>query len=146
LPLAQELSAGVQYEFPPKHQFNNPNAQIISKKEDLYSASGSCCDYGHYDVIYPCYDVYGRLRSDHLWYYCLPYGLRNITQWLKFTDDGFTVPVITAHRTRCLYSPQKMSCDNARQMAYSEQGLSQPTDLCSSLGNSKQPKVWTKTI
>jgi hypothetical protein len=66
--------------------------------EPSSSASGSCCDDGRY--IFPqCFDW---------WYFC---SLQNVSSWIKFTEHGLSMPLVTEHKAKCTYSPQQRVCN-----------------------------------
>jgi len=73
---------------------------VALETEDAYLPKGSCCDNGRFDFR----------DCGNWWYYCPNYGLANFTTWIRFGEHGFTLPLGTEHRARCLYSRQRKTC------------------------------------
>lgn len=68
--------------------------------EDARNPKGSCCDNGRF-VFKNC---------GNWWYNCQDWGLLNYTQFVRFGENGFTMPFGTEHQGRCVYSPAKIMC------------------------------------
>jgi len=69
--------------------------------ENAEIAQGSCCDDGRF--VFPKCKV-------GFWHYCIDWGLRNYTTWLKYGDSGMTFFTGSAHQAKCSYSAQRRVC------------------------------------
>lgn len=54
---------------------------------------GSCCDNSRFNFK----------ECGNWWYYCEKLNLKNHTVWLKYSSDGFTMPLSTEHQRICSY-------------------------------------------
>ena len=72
---------------------------IITEKYTI--PTGSCCDNGRF-VFKDC---------GNWWYNCKQWGLSNFTDWIRFGEKGYSLPLGTEHQGRCKYNNQKIMCD-----------------------------------
>jgi hypothetical protein len=84
--------------------------------EGVGNIRGSCCDDGRY-LFKEC---------GNWWYNCQTYGLRNLTNFLRFGANGFTMS-LTEHMGRCVYSPTRRTCE--RPIECSQQMSARPQSV-----------------
>lgn len=71
--------------------------RIIMEHEDPL---GSCCDNGRFYFA----------NCGNWWYNCEHWGLRNFTDWIRFGEYGYTLPLGSEHGARCTYSEARKLC------------------------------------
>eukprot|EP01034_Spumella_vulgaris_P023674 gene23674-29917_t len=99
LTLKQDFPSSLHSLWGAAHAQDVPHAQVVV--EDVHATRGSCCSNGDVEVA-RCYGW---------WYQCVDYGLKNFTTWMKFGENGFTMPLVTEHKATCEYHAERHLCE-----------------------------------